>query len=74
MNNLPDANQRNVYYWYYATQVMHNLVDANWDRWNRQVRRVLIETQCRDGAARPAVGTPSIPAKTPGAARADACS
>ncbi len=51
MNNLPEVNgQRDVYYWYYATQVMHNLVDANWDRWNRQVRRVLIESQCRDGS------------------------
>ena len=49
LNNLPDADQRDTYYWYYATQVMHNLVDRNWDRWNRQVRRVLIETQCRDG-------------------------
>jgi hypothetical protein len=50
LNNLPDANDRDIYYWYYATQVMHNLMDANWDRWNRQVRRVLIETQCRDGS------------------------
>jgi hypothetical protein len=50
LNNLPDADQRDTYYWYYATQVMHNLVDRNWDRWNRQVRRVLIETQCRDGS------------------------
>jgi hypothetical protein len=48
MNNMPDADNRDVYSWYYSTQVMHNLVDANWDRWNRQVRRVLIETQCRD--------------------------
>ena len=48
MNNMPDADNRDVYCWYYSTQVMHNLVDANWDRWNRQVRRVLIETQCRD--------------------------
>ena len=24
MQNLPDTGARNIYYWYYATQVMHN--------------------------------------------------
>jgi hypothetical protein len=61
MNNLPDNGQRDVYYWYYATQVMHNLVDANWDRWNRQVRRVLIETQCRDGSCATGSWDPEYP-------------
>ena len=43
---LPDC-----YYWYYATQVMHNVPGPEWDRWNRQMRRVLIETQEHDGCA-----------------------
>ena len=33
--NLPERRLRNLYYWYYATQVMHNVNDAQWDVWNR---------------------------------------
>ena len=29
MANQPDAAAQNVYYWYYATQVMHNLMDSD---------------------------------------------
>lgn len=45
MGNLPDNNARNIYYWYYATQVMHNLPGYEWDTWNRKMRRILIESQ-----------------------------
>ncbi len=52
MDNLPDNGVRNTYYWYYATQVMHNFgSDPKWDTWNRRVRRCLVETQCREGCA-----------------------
>jgi hypothetical protein len=51
MRNLPTVNQRNCYYWYYATQVMHNLPGPEWDAWNRQMRRILIETQVKEGCA-----------------------
>ena len=27
--------QRDTYYWYYATQVLHHLGDERWRRWNR---------------------------------------
>ena len=60
---MPDAGDRDVYYWYYATQVMHNLQDSNWDRWNRQVRRVLIETQCRDGSCAAGSWDPEHPSQ-----------
>ncbi len=46
MANLPNAANGKVYYWYYATQVMHNQPGPNWDKWNRQMRTVLIKTQC----------------------------
>ena len=36
MANQPDAESHNVYYWYYATQVMHNMADKDWDTWNRK--------------------------------------
>ncbi len=51
MQHLPNANQRNTYYWYYATQVMHNLPGPEWDAWNRQMRRVMIDSQNKEGCA-----------------------
>jgi hypothetical protein len=48
MANQPDQAARNVYYWYYASQVMHNMLGYDWDTWNRKMRRILVDTQCRD--------------------------
>ncbi len=51
LNNLPDNQNRDLYYWYYATQVLHNLPGPDWDNWNRKMRKALIETQCKEGCA-----------------------
>ena len=51
MANLPDAGSPNVYYWYYASQVMHNMDDHDWDVWNRKMRKILVESQTREGCA-----------------------
>lgn len=52
MDNLPDVeNARDIYYWYYATQVMHNYLGPEWDTWNRRMRRILIQTQEKYGCA-----------------------
>jgi hypothetical protein len=51
MQNMPDQKSRDTYYWYYATQVMHNMCDADWDKWNRKMRKLLVETQCKTGCA-----------------------
>ena len=51
MENMPDPKSRDIYYWYYATQVMHNMCDADWDTWNRKMRKLLVETQCKTGCA-----------------------
>jgi hypothetical protein len=48
---MPDNKRRNIYLWYYATQVLHNMPGTDWDNWNRAMRRALIETQTRDGCA-----------------------
>ncbi len=48
MKNLPDEGMPNVYYWYYATQVMHNMSGYEWDTWNRKMRDLLVHTQVRD--------------------------
>ena len=50
MAHLPNAeSDRDTYYWYYATLTMHNFMGAEWDTWNRQMRRTLISTQCKMG-------------------------
>ncbi len=51
LQHLPDNGTRNTYYWYYGTQAMHNLLGPAWDTWNRQMRRALVRTQCREGCA-----------------------
>ncbi len=45
LGNLPLADNRNAYYWYYATQVLHNLPGSEWEEWNRRMRRVLVDSQ-----------------------------
>ena len=50
MKNLPNpqSQRRDSYYWYYATQVVHNFQGPQWDRWNRLMRRIWVRTQNRD--------------------------
>ena len=43
--HLPEPSVHNLYYWYYATMVMHNIHDRSWDTWNRKMKRLLVETQ-----------------------------
>ena len=50
LENLPAA-QKNAYFMYYATQVMHNLPGPEWDQWNRAARRMLITSQLKEGCA-----------------------
>ena len=51
LQSLPSSSQPNIYYWYYATQAMHNMGGPEWDAWNRAMRRVLVETQTKEGCA-----------------------
>ena len=69
MGRLPQIKARDTYYWYYATQVMHNVPGPEWDTWNREMRRVLIDSQIKDGCA---AGSwdPNEPAPIPGANKA----
>ncbi len=48
MKHLPDEGIPNIYYWYYATQVMHNMSGYEWDTWNRKMRELLVRTQVRN--------------------------
>ncbi len=44
----PSANFKNIYYYYYATQVMYHMAPMNpegWDQWNQRMRDLLIDSQ-----------------------------
>lgn len=45
----PDRDQPNIYYWYYATQVLHHYGGAEWHAWNPQMRNLLVDTQVKRG-------------------------
>ena len=50
MANMPDEKgNRSIYYWYYATQVIHNSLGEDWETWNRKMRRILVNTQDHQG-------------------------
>jgi hypothetical protein len=50
--NLPDWNDRNVYYWYYGTQVCHHMEGKEWQKWNAVMRQLLPEHQEKRGPER----------------------
>lgn len=44
--HLQASQQRNIYYWYYATQLLHNMKGKDWEQWNVRVREGLLDLQC----------------------------
>ncbi|MGZ3353769.1 MAG: prenyltransferase/squalene oxidase repeat-containing protein [Isosphaeraceae bacterium] len=59
--HLESNQQRNIYYWYYATQILHNLKNKDWERWNLRVREELIKTQVKDETCASGSWDPSHP-------------
>ncbi|MBN2578139.1 MAG: terpene cyclase/mutase family protein [Pirellulales bacterium] len=48
--NLVDYRDgRDVYYWYYATQVAHNMEGDYWKRWNAVMRQAVPQHQVKTG-------------------------
>jgi hypothetical protein len=45
-----DYRKKNVYAWYYATQVMHHASGAAWTAWNRRMQEQLLGNQVRSGS------------------------
>jgi hypothetical protein len=41
----PGKGYRNIYYYYYATQVQHNMGGDSWDKWNKDMRDMLVDGQ-----------------------------
>jgi hypothetical protein len=52
VQNLPSWSNRDVYYWYYATQVLHHMEGEHWVKWNDVMRQLLPEKQEKQGAER----------------------
>jgi Squalene-hopene cyclase C-terminal domain/Prenyltransferase and squalene oxidase repeat len=46
---LPREDEPNIYYWYYATQVMHHVGGEPWKIWNAAVRDALLSMQEQEG-------------------------
>jgi hypothetical protein len=44
-DDLQGNKERNIYYWYYATQLLHNMQNDAWKRWNPMIRDGLVKTQ-----------------------------
>jgi hypothetical protein len=49
MLSLPRYEDRDVYYWYYGTQVMHHMEGKYWTAWNAALRDMLVERQEKTG-------------------------
>ena len=47
--NLPSWSTRDLYYWYYATQVLRHMEGDNWTTWNEIMRELLPSKQEKDG-------------------------
>ena len=49
LQRLPDWSSRDVYYWYYATQVTHHMGGKPWKTWNNVMRDLLPAKQVQEG-------------------------
>jgi hypothetical protein len=48
-DHLPSSRNKNLSYWYYATQVMRHYGGTAWHKWNDRMRPLLLTTQQADG-------------------------
>jgi hypothetical protein len=60
-DHLDSSDQRNIYYWYYATQLLHNMKNKDWEKWNLKVREGLIGMQIKDGTCAIGSWDPNFP-------------
>ena len=59
--DLETNDDRNIYYWYYATQLLHNMKNKDWERWNLRVREGLIGMQVKEDGCAQGSWDPSLP-------------
>ena len=57
--NRPEwsAGRRNVFEWYYITQVVHNIGGDDWKQWNSAVRDAVIRNQVTGGSGKAGTDT-----------------
>jgi Squalene-hopene cyclase C-terminal domain/Prenyltransferase and squalene oxidase repeat len=68
--HLQEGGERNIYYWYYATQLLHNMRNEQWERWNPKIREGLIRLQVKDDSCAKGSWDPFSPEPDIWAARA----
>jgi hypothetical protein len=51
VNHIPSEQDRtqSIYYWYYATQVVHHFGGDYWEQWNQEMKRALPAMQEKNG-------------------------
>jgi hypothetical protein len=59
--HLETSDDRNIYYWYYATQLLHNMKNKDWERWNLKVRDNLINFQLKEAGCAGGSWDPHLP-------------
>jgi hypothetical protein len=59
--HLEESAERNIYYWYYATQLLHNLKGKEWERWNVRVRDGLVGMQVHGESCDRGSWDPALP-------------
>ncbi len=48
-SHMPRWQGRDVYYWYYATQMMHHIEGERWTKWNNAMRDMVVANQVKSG-------------------------
>jgi hypothetical protein len=59
--DLETSDERNIYYWYYATQLLHNMHNKDWENWNVKVRDGLVGMQVKDAGCAKGSWDPEFP-------------
>lgn len=49
VENRPQREKMNLYYWYYGTLAMHQVHDERWSKWNEALQTRLLPAQRQDG-------------------------
>ena len=50
--NLPNRQNTHYYYWYYGSLAMHQNQGDAWEKWNENLRPILVRNQVRNGSDR----------------------
>ncbi len=48
-DHMPTWKGRDVYYWYYGTQLMHHMEGPAWTKWNDNMKKMLVDNQVKSG-------------------------